>query len=388
MNTLRPLLIVLSLVGCAPEPGDPAAFVDNTLPPPTFVLSGPTQVVAGETVTYTVSSTLGEDEQVMFGMGVGGVGAGPCPAVLGRKCLSIIKPSLVGFDLVDINGDASLDVLIPATMPVGTLFGMQSAVARGFRGAGSVLSRPLLVEVVPPPPSGSQTFLFTGAPQTFVVPGGIGMIEVTACGAEAGDGWNVDVDTPLGNGGLGGSMNVELPVVAGDTLTIFVGGRGENGLEGDPGLGGYNGGGHGDEQLGYSGGGGGGATDLRRGGVTLANRTLVAAGGGAGSGWCTAGTGNGGHGGGLVGGSGTSCSGIPVGTGGTQSAGGSSGGALGVGGNATGSGGSGGGGGLYGGGASNGSGGGGGSSFVVPAATVLSNVQGACSGDGFLTIDW
>ena len=236
--------------------------------------------------------------------------------------------------------------------------------------------------------AGNQTFSYTGNVQTFVVPN-CSTITVQAYGGAGGNGWNQDVSSTLGMGGKGGSATATITATPGETLYVYVGGKGQDSASGVPGKGGYNGGGNGATKYNYQGGGGGGASDVRRGGTTLQNRVVVAGGGGAGSGWCTAGTGNGGNGGGTTGTSGQQCSSYAVGTGGTQSAGGTFGAALGVGGNATTDAGAGGGGGYYGGGASDGSGGGGGSGFTAaPGNTNTSMSTGVQSGDGKIVISW
>lgn len=212
-------------------------------------------------------------------------------------------------------------------------------------------------------------FAYTGSMQTFKVPPGVKSVTITAFGAQGTVG-----------GGLGGKTVGTFSVTPGETLNVFVGGQG-----------GYNGGGPG-----YGGSkNGGGASDVRRGGVGLVDRIIVAGGGGGK---------NGGPGGGLVGGDGAG--GGYGGKGGLQTAGGSGGGGshggtsgtLGVGGNASGhhgDGGSGGGGGGYYGGGGGGNdiaggdqtaGGGGGSSYVNPSASGISMDIGVNSGDGRVII--
>ncbi len=240
---------------------------------------------------------------------------------------------------------------------------------------------------------GSMTFGYTGAAQIFTVPACVTSITVDARGGSGGDGWNVDGGgTVRGFGGNGGRAEATLTVTAGEMLSLYVGGGGQNATPSGPGLGGFNGGGNGaNSPFGYSGGGGGGATDIRRVGSALTDRILVAGGGGSGSGWCTSGAGNGGVGGGLIGASGADCVGM-VGTGGTQTMGGTTNGVFGIGGSigiAGGQAGSAGGGGWYGGGASNGSGGGGGSSYVVPTgSSSVTHTQGFQDGNGSITISW
>lgn len=384
---MRLLLPLLVLAACHTE-GSESSLPLEAAPPPSFVLSAAPTVAPGGTVQLTVTGTLGEDERVRFLISPSGVGPGPCPASIGGLCLDLTTVLVRGSDLVDANGQASFNLVLPGSLPEGREIGFQAVVVRGVNGSESVKSNPLTVTVQSVAASGEITFDATGAPVPFTVPAGITELTVELCGAAGGDGWNTDVDTLLGDGASGGYVVADLPVTPGEQLWVVVGGRGGNGSETTAGLAGYNGGGSGAIRLNYAGGGGGGASDVRDGAGTLADRLLVAGGGGAGSGWCTAGTGHGGAGGGSIGLSGQVCSGIPVGTGGSQSAGGTFGASLGTGGSATTNGGAGGGGGYYGGGASDGSGGGGGSSYVHPSATALVSVQGACAGEGSVTIAW
>ena len=109
-------------------------------------------------------------------------------------------------------------------------------------------------------PSGSQTFSYTGSVQTFTVPTGITEVMIRVYGAQGGG----------SNGGKGGYSYGKLAVTAGSTLNIYIGGQGLVSSNG------WNGGG-----LAYSGAyGGGGATDIRYGGSSVANRKIVAGGGG------------------------------------------------------------------------------------------------------------
>lgn len=234
-----------------------------------------------------------------------------------------------------------------------------------------------------------QTFAYTGAEQTFVVPPGVTQLQVDCRGAQGGQGGGSSVA-----GGLGGSTNGVIAVTPGETLRINVGGRGGQG-GGAAGAGGFNGGGVGSAGSTNAGGGGGGASDVRRGGTALANRVIAAAGGGGSGSSGSSGLNgqNGGAGGGLTGTAGTASGyGFAGGGGGTQTGGGAGGGnaaagALGVGGAAGASagaaGGGGGGAGYYGGGggaAGTGGGGGGGGSALVPAGGTTAG--GTQSGDG------
>jgi hypothetical protein len=242
-------------------------------------------------------------------------------------------------------------------------------------------------------------FHYTGGMQTYTVPAGVTKLFVDVLGARGG------VNYYYSRPGSGGRVQATMTVTAGTVLNIFVGQVGYGSCYSVLGPsatvypGGYNGGGSG---YGY-GGGGGGATDIRIGGTALANRVLVAGGGGA-SGYfgTTQNYERGGNGGGLTGengyGDGVTTS-TKRGVGGNQASGGAGGtystagsaGSLGQGGNAGNVGyGGGGGGGYYGGGGGSYGGGGGGSSYT--SATYCSNVthtQGANSlqdGNGLVRI--
>ena len=248
---------------------------------------------------------------------------------------------------------------------------------------------------------GSMAFAYTGGAQTFTVPPGVTTLTVTAQGAQGGD-----TAPAASNAGLGGSVTATLTAVAGETLSVFVGGQGAAGGSGGNAAGGFNGGAAGGP--GPFAGGGGGASDIRQGGSALSNRVVIA-GGGGGAGFNG---GSGGAGGGATGGVGAN-SNFPLvvtgGGGGTQSSGGSGGtnppspanngqpgtsGAGGVGGlgSAGGAAGAGGGGGFWGGGGGAGgagnlgsASGGGGSSLDAPGVV---HTPGARAGDGEVLISW
>lgn len=240
-------------------------------------------------------------------------------------------------------------------------------------------------------PTTLATFSFTGDAQAFVVPPGVTLIHVIAQGAQGG----------CALGGLGGSAEADVPVVPGETLSIFVGGQGQCGTTGSL-SGGFNGGGAkfatNDN---YTGGSGGGASDVRRAPDGLTDR-LIVAGGGGGQGY----GGQAGAGGGVDGLAGDPTNGgcgasTCAGQGGTQSAGGTGGvcnascigldGQLGVGGRGTAciASGGGGGGGYYGGGGGGHCSAGGGSSRAdLPGNTQASTTAGVRSGDGEVQIQY
>ena len=264
-----------------------------------------------------------------------------------------------------------------------------------------------------------KTFTFTGAKQTFTVPTGVKRIKVIAVGAQGGGYFR----------GFGGRVFAIIPVTPGEKLAIFVGGQGSENAAG------FNGGGSGGSERGFFAGyGGGGASDVREGGVRMADRVLVVGGGGGGGGQGADG-GTGGKGGGSVGGSGGFGSGTSSGqssagggSGGTQDSGGDGGsggtGVFGDGGpgaSATlgdggaggagcpygtscsyGAAGGGGGGGYYGGGGGGaggagfsnyggGGGGGGGSSYIEPNAYAYRSWQGwkkIHTANGLVVMSW
>ncbi|HJQ74532.1 MAG TPA: glycine-rich protein, partial [Gaiellaceae bacterium] len=108
----------------------------------------------------------------------------------------------------------------------------------------------MAASLVPPTAAGATcqtgiataTFSFTGSEQCYVVPAGWAVLQVVAHGAPG--------ETVTTNGGYGAQVSARVPVVAGETLYVEVGGLGSGGQ------GGFNGGGSGA-------GGGGGASDVR-----------------------------------------------------------------------------------------------------------------------------
>ncbi len=226
---------------------------------------------------------------------------------------------------------------------------------------------------VAPAQAATKVFSFTGAEQTFTVPGGVHSIGVVAIGGAGGVGG--------GAGGFAARVSADVDVIPGQTLYVEVGGQGKD-SGGAGGAGGFNGGGAG----GGGAGGGGGASDIRTlplaSGLSPDFRLIVAAGGGGGGGTNESAGGAGGAAG--SGGEEGVASGNSGGGPGTESAGGAGGtgvvggteGHLGLGGDG-GNGesgdnsGGGGGGGYYGGGGGSGGfvlggGGGGGGSSLVP----------------------
>ncbi|MGD9892473.1 MAG: glycine-rich protein, partial [Dehalococcoidia bacterium] len=159
-----------------------------------------------------------------------------------------------------------------------------------------------MAQAQPPPPT--VTFEYTGAVQQWTVPSNVRLAEFAVYGAQGGSDWGSG-----GAGGRGGQVVATFPVAPGDTIFLYVGGKGGDSSTGPiscgTGAGGFNGGGRGGNYVANpglcNGAGGGGASDVRVGGAALTKRVLVAGGRGAGTiPACAAG----GAGGGLVGGNG------------------------------------------------------------------------------------
>lgn len=249
-----------------------------------------------------------------------------------------------------------------------------------------------------------KTFDYTGAPQAWIVPDGVTEVTIECWGASGGGNNatnNPDIGAP------GGYVRGTYTVTPSETLSIYVGGKGTNGVFPN---GGWNGGGNArtnsETDASERSGGGGGATDVRQSGTALTNRIIVAGGGGGAGQNPTMNPKM--VGGGLVGGSGNVNNGTQstggTGSGGTDFSGVA--GSLGQGGNAglhspSGNSAGGGGGGYYGGGGGGGMGsfgngssnGGGGSGYVGSgtntyiAATGNSGIDGRF-GHGRCRITW
>ena len=168
---------------------------------------------------------------------------------------------------------------------------------------------------------GSVTFNYNGttgsdgSTQQWVVPEGVTSAQFDVFGAGA-----PNSDGAGRRGGKGGRTLSTVAVTPGSTVNITVGGTPDDTcLTGQTLPGGFNGGGAGGSQSTCGGFGGGGASDVRIGGNALANRAVIAGGGG---GMCNGSlfTDHGGDGGGETGGTGTGPTG---GAGGGQSGGGS-----------------------------------------------------------------
>ena len=408
----------------APDAFDAGYEIDCTsTPPPTISASGSTTICPGKPVTLTSSPgaayswSTGATTQAID---VAAAGSYTVATTDNRGCKATSAPTVVtlypaptvptisasgptrfctgGNVTLTASSSASYSWSTGATTQsiVVTDTGSYTVTTTNANGCGATSVATDVVRVVPP--SGSQSFAYTGLVESFTVPECVTAITVDAHGAQGGNGTYY-------TGGLGGRVQATLTVVPSTSLSIRVGGMG-----GGPcpagGMPGFNGGGQGSCHANSDSAAGGGATDLRMTPFALGNRIVVAgAGGGAGFN-CGADPDHGGAGGGLTGqkypstctpaGSGGGGSQVAGGVGGTSGANVAYAGTLGTGGAGqptngvtTLSEGGGGGGGYYGGGGGLYGGGGGGSSYVTASgSSAITHWQGVRSGHGQLIISW
>lgn len=318
--------------------------------------------------------------------------AGPAPGMITgntKVCANSSGP----FSIAKIDGavkytwsvpDGSMVTMGQDTEMVTIQFGANSGQVCVTYNDGCVDSLPSCVDVtLTGGQPGMQTFSFTGAAQEFVLPTCVSKVTVELFGAQGGGAKCCD-NSIQDDGGKGGYVKATLTGNPGDKWGVYVGGKGVT-----EGAAGWNGGAPG----GQWGAGGGGASDVRVGGATLMNRSLVAGGGGGGNCGCPE-HGAGGDGGALTGDAGSNGGGgFTPGGGGTQNAGGGAGsgpgvaGALGTGGGPAAYHVGGGGGGWYGGGGAYAAGGGGGSSYFGNAMNA-STTKGQRVGNGEIKFSW
>jgi prepilin-type N-terminal cleavage/methylation domain-containing protein len=233
-----------------------------------------------------------------------------------------------------------------------------------------------------------EFFAYKGFYQTASIPDNCTSVTIVASGAQGGSGRKNNIINQ--NNAKGARITyTKSNLSSGNSLYIFVGGKGSDAQMNTGSQGGWNGGGSGSYHYSsynyFAGGGGGGASNVSLDGTGLGNRIVVAGGsGGSGSGS----GGNGGHGGCEKGGGNEGS----INAGGTQSKGGGS-GDFGSGGdadNSSSSCGAGGGGGWYGGTGTSSCqslGGGGGSSYAN--GDEFDNcVEDTNTGDGSVTLTW
>ena len=270
----------------------------------------------------------------------------------------------------------------------------------GRIGAGAAGIALLAATMLAAPPTHGTTqvvFAFTGADQTWTVPAGVGVVEVTMVGA-GGAGGQAGAGS-LAFGGGGGAVSGVLSVTPGDVLTIIVGQGGindnvDNAQNRDYRYGGGASGAGISATWPNTWGSGGGRSAIRSTSARYATTgDVITAGAGGGGGYDVT-LGAGGAGGGLTGSNGGRGATTTGGSGGTQIAGGAGGGPSEPGvagiqyaggfaelsGGAGPSEGGGGGGGYYGGGGAGNNGGGGGGSSYLGSATYFTGSTTAGTG--------
>jgi gliding motility-associated-like protein len=389
--------------------------------PPTSITASAATICAGQSVTLTANGAMGTQFWYTGSCGGTQVGTGATLTVspnttttyyvnnnsggqFSPSCATITITVNPSPQAPSVNGNLVLcgpgSTVLTASGGLATYNWYANAAGSTLLGTGASFTTPVLNTTTTYYVNtqqagnfgvGSQTFNFTGGPQSFTAPV-TGTYTFDLYGARGG---NVTSYYPT-NGGLGGRAQGTTTLNAGQVINVYVGGQGQDRMGNHPYgncafvPGGWNGGGA--NRSAGNGTPGGGASDIRVGGNALANRIIVA-GGGGGCGWSYA---AGGHGGGLTGNNGTNS----PNSGGTQVAGGAiangggpcgvTAGSLGQGGDGSGwsAGGGGGGGGFYGGGGGGyNNGGGGGSSYVggVNGGTTTTGVQ---NGNGQIIISW
>lgn len=124
----RFFLLLPLLVACAEDVG---ALADDALAPPpnspAFVVS---QLVPGSPFRMTWAD-VPPGATVTFAASAAGLGAGPCPPVLGGACLTIARPVILGTATATANGVATLVRQAPANLPGGAYAFQAVAVAPG-----------------------------------------------------------------------------------------------------------------------------------------------------------------------------------------------------------------------------------------------------------------
>ena len=216
-------------------------------PPPTLTSVAPNQGIQGATVAVTLTGT-----NFVVGATTVNVGGGDVT----------VNNVVVG---------SSTSLTANFVLALASLGGARTVTVTTAGGT----SGPQTFTITLPAP-GSQTFVFSGGPQTFTVPAGVVNVTILAAGGEGGLGFG-SAGNLGGAGGLGGRTTATVPVTPGASLTVLVGGVGPNGNSVFATAGGFNGGGG----SGDNGGGGGGASSVLDGATPL---VVVGGGGGGGGG--------------------------------------------------------------------------------------------------------
>ena len=144
-NKLLAFVLLFQACGVEEESASPLA-ADRAAGPP-MVLSGPAEIHPGFTYTFDVAGTLTPGEAVLFELGLGGLGAGPCVPGAPTACLSVVGPvRTIGNVLAGANA-ATLTVTVPNTAVTGVTVGLQAFAPRGRPSARSSISNAIAMNV-------------------------------------------------------------------------------------------------------------------------------------------------------------------------------------------------------------------------------------------------
>ncbi len=107
-------MLLALLAACSPSSEPPAT---QQPPPPLFELDV-SAAAPGGLVRLSVVSDLAPGARVQF---LAALTRGPalCPPALGGACVRLEQPRVLGSGVVDVQGEASWDLVLPASMPVG-----------------------------------------------------------------------------------------------------------------------------------------------------------------------------------------------------------------------------------------------------------------------------
>jgi hypothetical protein len=153
MTRALPLFALAALSACAPGEltfDDTLTFSDELLPadlealPPPGVPLTITATVASPGLPITINVGSADPfESIRLLRSTVGLGAGPCPPLLGGMCVDVQAPTLMGTFSADAVGSLTLNPVIPPGVLPGTLICLQAVAVRGPGGINSVKSRAL-----------------------------------------------------------------------------------------------------------------------------------------------------------------------------------------------------------------------------------------------------
>jgi sugar lactone lactonase YvrE len=211
---MRLTLALVALLACGPQPealltDDAPADAANAPRRGGLLLSAAGAPTWGEALSLHVSGAMpGEEVWVVYSLA--GAGPGPCPGVVGGRCMDVLAPiTVLGSAAAAGDGTASVPFPFPDSGPAGAEVAVQAAVIRGAGGAASQLSdslvlRPGFVETTPPD--------------------GAAPIPLLGWGSHTADGLEVDVISD-GSDGLSDPSDVEIDPSTG---ALWVVNKGDN----------------------------------------------------------------------------------------------------------------------------------------------------------------